>query len=137
VSATAPLGPTVLVRTSAASLSATQLFSRVQRERTYYMAAAPSLSLQVLQTHYPVVCALGQYLEDVTEFSTRSYHTILGLIHETDTSDYRNLIQTCMVAMRSERPTRKFLKVTPIMGNLREVREGTSMAETWFNYSSV
>ena len=80
----------------------------------------PSLPLQILQSYHPVVRTLGEYLDHVTEFN-HDQTTNLGVVHETDTAAYRRLIATCLVTTRSTDIARKFLKVTPVIGHLREV----------------
>ena len=88
------------------------------------MGSPHTLPLQILRSYYPIVDTLGEYLQEVAVFEPGH----LGLIHETDSRVYRTLLQTCVVASRRDRPASKSMRVTPVMGHLREVRARTCSA---------
>ena len=87
------------------------------------MISSYALPLQVLRSYYPVVTTLGKYLQDVVVFEASH----LGVFHETDSLAYRKLLQLCVVTRRGD-DDRKLLKVTPVMGHLREVQASVSPA---------
>lgn len=92
------------------------------------MTTASSLPLQVLHAYFDVVRPLGDYLREVTAFSG-GHHDSLGLVHETDTRAYRQLLTTCVVATRGRPVAAASLNVTPAMGHLREVYAESVLAK--------
>ena len=55
-------------------------------------------SLQILHAYYPVASTLREYLENALDVAN---HTDVYLLHETDTKQYRDLVETCIVAVTS------------------------------------
>ena len=79
----------------------------------------PALSVKILHAYYSEVSSLQDYLRQILD--SRTIRSVL--IHETDTRQYRDLIETTMVTLNE--PLRQ-LDVKPVkpLGPLREVSFG-------------
>ena len=78
----------------------------------------PALSLHLLRAYYPLVLNVHDYLGRVIDTDKRVDDL---LIHETDSRQYRDLLQTTVVAWSG--PTSSPVQVKPAtpLGPLREV----------------
>lgn len=78
-----------------------------------------ALSAKILHAYYPEVSSLQDYLRQILD--SRTIRSVL--IHETDTRQYRDLVETTMVTLNELlRP----LDIKPVkpLGPLREVSFG-------------
>ena len=83
-------------------------------------------SLQILEAYYPVVKALGAYLEAAYELNPQSNQNDLhsSLTSPDDTDAYSNLLSTSYVASKADK--RKSLGFHPPMLDMREVSSAQS-----------
>jgi hypothetical protein len=93
--------------------------SRVQHLNS--IMSKPSLTISILESYYPLVQGLCEYLSDILEPEANGEMGFKP--SEMDSTEYRTLIQTSFVALDSlaDQPSKRIKVFDPMM-DMREVR---------------